>query len=218
MTERRIDEALENIWTSNEEDGNAKIERLNKKFGVEAASSLLDKMTHKGLVTIKDDIISLTGDGRIKSELIIRRHRLAERLLHDVLDIPSDRYETSACQFEHYVGDDVVASICTLLGHPDHCPHGRMIPKGDCCKKTSKDVKSLVTPLSNMQAGDEGKVVYIATNFHNRMDRISGIGIIPGKKVRVHQTMPSFVIQIGESQIALDDNIANNIFVRNKHN
>lgn len=217
MTERRIEEALENIWTSDDESDSARIENLNKKFGAEAATILLDKMCHDGLVTVDGEVANLTAEGKRQAELIIRRHRLAERLLHDVLDISSEKYESSACQFEHYVGDDVVASICTLLGHPNHCPHGRSIPEGDCCRKAHKDINPLVKPLSDMNAGDEGKVVYIASNYHDRMDHIINIGINPGSVVRVHQKMPSFVVQVGESQIALDDNIANNIFVRCKH-
>ncbi|MGR3317602.1 MAG: metal-dependent transcriptional regulator [Candidatus Anammoxibacter sp.] len=218
MTELKVEEALECLWTAEEQSVTMKIDSINEKFGIKSAHKLLHKMADDGFVQFDDDSkVDLTDTGREEAKLVIRRHRLAERLLHDVLDITSDEYESGACRFEHYVGDDVVASICILLGHPSSCPHGRAIPKGECCSKHPKDIKSLVLPLSKMNSGDTGKVVYISTEFHDRLDRISGIGILPGTKIKVHQKMPTLVIQIGETQVALDNNIASNIYMRRKH-
>ena len=214
MAEPKTEEMLECIWTAVEESGNIKIEKINERFGTKSAHKLLQKMVFDGFVKFDNNKVDLTDAGKKQAELVIRRHRLAERLLHDVLDMPSDQYEAGACQFEHFIGEDIVASICTLLGHPDRCPHGKVIPKGECCSKPQKDIKSLIVPLSRMEIGDYGKVVYITTKFHNRLDRVSDIGILPGVQIKLHQKFPSFVIQVGESQIALDNNIAQDIFVR----
>lgn len=218
MADRRIEEALENIWTSDDESGSANIENLKKKFGDEPTSNLLDKMKTNGLVSMKKDLVILTSEGKKQAELIIRRHRLAERLIHDVLNVSSEKYESSACQFEHYVGDDVVASICTLLGHPNHCPHGKAIPEGDCCRKAHTGLNPVIRPLSDMNIGESGKVLYFANSIIKEAADISSIGITPGIKIKVHQTEPSFMVEVGESQIALDDKIANNVFVRCKQN
>lgn len=217
MTKPRIEEALERVWTAEEEAGMVKTDALNERFGVESANKLLNEMNVEGLIKFDDERISLTHTGRKQAAMIIRRHRLAERLLHDVLEIHNDKFESIACQFEHYIGDDVVSSICTLLGHPNKCPHGKEIPKGDCCLQAKKDIKSIIIPLSDTRAGDSGRVVYIATHFHNRLDRISGIGILPGIELKVHQKLPTFIVQVGESQIALDNDIAKDIYIRRKH-
>ena len=66
---------------------------------------------------------------------LIRAHRLAEKLIHDVL---GGKFEDEACEFEHIASPKLVDSICTMLGHPKECPHGLPIPEGDCCKR-SKD-------------------------------------------------------------------------------
>lgn len=217
MTEPKIEEVLESIWTIEEESRKIDVDTINERFGAEFSNKLIQKMVSDGFIKLDNKTVTLTNAGKNQAKLVIRRHRLAERLLHDVLDISSEKYESSACQFEHYVGDDVIASICTLLGHPNSCPHGKLIPKGDCCSKPQKGIKSLIVPLCNMKSGDTGKVVYITTRFHHRLDRISGIGILPGTKIKVHQNLPTFVIQVGESQIALDNAIASDIFVRRKN-
>lgn len=217
MTERKIEEALEYFWVLKEEAGKIENAVIKEKFGEEYTDKLLERMSRDGFVELNGGGLNLTSNGEKQAELIVRRHRLAERLLHDVLDFTSDKYESSACQFEHYVGDDVVASICTLLGHPSACPHGKVIPKGECCEKAKKQIKSVVVPINQMRPGDKGKVVYITTKFHQRLDRISSIGILPGEKMTVIQKMPTFVVQIGESQIAFDNNIAGDIFIRIEH-
>lgn len=222
MSERKVEEVLEYIWVASEDTSGdvSEVERsaVNKRFGVEPASIILDKMRHEGHVVFNNGNISLTSTGTKQAEMVIRRHRLAERLLHDVLEYSSEDYESAACQFEHYVGDDVVASICILLGHPSNCPHGRAIPRGECCSKTKTEVTSLIVPLTEMRTGDKGKVVYITTKFHHRLDRISGIGILPGAQISIQQRTPTYVIQIGESQVALDHNIASGIYLRRQCN
>ncbi len=223
MTERKIEELLEYMWTTEEETGDIEKNIIEKKtiieqFGEEYTAKWLDKMEAEDLVKLQNGTVKFSSKGQIHAKMIIRRHRLAERLLHDVLDFSSDKYESSACKFEHFIGDDVVASICILLGHPRTCPHGKAIPRGDCCKKDNKAIKTLIAPLSEMKAGEKGKVVYISTKFHQRLDRVSGIGIMPGAIINVHQKHPTYVIQVGESQVAIDKNIASEIFVRLRHN
>lgn len=214
---QRGEEVLEYIWTLNEGVGEIKRSSVDERFGEATSSDLLEKVHSEGFVSIENGDISLTADGTRHAELVVRRHRLAERLMHDVLEYSSGEYESSACQFEHYVGDDVVRSICILLGHPESCPHGCIIPRGDCCRTTESEVSTLVTPITEMKTGDVGRVIYITTSFQHRLDRISGIGIMPGARISVLQRIPTFVIRVGESQVALDHNIASGIYVRSQH-
>ena len=125
-----------------------------------------------------------------------------------------DEFERSACQFEHFVNEEVIASICTLLGHPVVCPHGKKIPPGECCLSAKKDLEPVVSPLSKIKAGERARVVYITPKSHVSLDRLSSIGVIPGLKLTVHQRHPSLVIQYGETQLALDKDIAQDIYVR----
>ena len=178
---------------------------------------LLQKMAADGLIAIDGGgMVSLTDVGRTRGTRIVRRHRLAERLLVDVLDLGSEMMEQGACSFEHMVSQEVTDSICTLLGHPTTCPHGKPIPPGACCKRAARGVVPLVLPLADLPCGKEARVLYISTRHHDRLDRLAAMGLLPGVEIRLHQSRPSYVIQIGETTLAIDQSVAKDIFVRQK--
>ncbi len=215
MAETNQEEILELIWTI-EEEKNGKVEKdlLVKRTDVPSIEDVLNILTKEGYIKIIDSRVELTKKGRADAQLIIRRHRLAERLLNDVLAVNEETMDSSACKFEHFLDEEVTASICTLLGHPVSCPHGKAIPPGDCCEKASKEIVPFVMPLTDLRAGDKAKVSYIVTKYHERLDRLSSMGLLPGVQIRLHQRQPTYVIQMGETQIAIDDAIARDIYVR----
>jgi DtxR family Mn-dependent transcriptional regulator len=77
-----------------------------------------------------------------------------------------------------------------------------------------KTVRPLVTGLPNFELGTPARIVFIAPRFHDRMDKLAALGVIPGSEIRLHQRSPSYVIEVGETTIALDPEIAGEIFVR----
>ncbi len=212
-----IEEMLEYIWIAEEEHGKAKREFLYDKFGRKTTDNVLREMAEKGQTDLNDANIILTETGKNRAKQIIRRHRLAERLLHDVLEVSNETFERGACQFEHFVNEEIIASICTLLGHPSVCPHGKNIPPGDCCLSVRRALKPVVCPLSKINSGVRAKLVYITTSSHTSLDRLASMGVIPGIKLTVHQRYPSLVIQFGETELALDRDIAKDIYVRIIH-
>lgn len=215
MAESTQEEILELIWTIEEEE-NGKVEKdlLIKRVNLPSAENALKVLIQEGYVKIINSRAELTKKGREDARLIIRRHRLAERLLNDVLAVNEETMDSSACKFEHFLDEEVTTSICTLLGHPLSCPHGKAIPPGDCCGKTSKEIRPVVMPLTDLRSGDKAKVSYIVTKYHERLDRLSSMGLLPGVQIRLHQRQPTYVIQMGETQIALDNAIARDIYVR----
>jgi len=212
--EIQIEEMLEYIWILEEDHGRVERTLIDDKFGNEIAKIYLDKMIEKKLINFSDSRIVFTDNGRRRTEMIIRRHRIAERLLNDVLEMGRDEFERGACQFEHFVNEEIIASICTLLGHPAVCPHGKKIPPGDCCKSTRRNLGPVINPLSDIKPGERVKVIYITTKSHASLDRLSSIGVVPGLELTIHQQYPSIIIQYGETQLALDKDVARNIFVR----
>ncbi len=205
--EIQIEEMLEYIWILEENDGKAKSVRMDEKFGGDIANSYLTEMVEKQLIKLHNSEIAFTETGKKRAMLIIRRHRIAERLLNDVLEMRGDEFDRGACQFEHFVNEEIIASICTLLGHPAVCPHGKKIPQGECCLSAKKNLEPVISPLSSIKAGKRVKVVYISTKSHASLDRLSGIGVIPGLELTIHQKFPSMIIQYGETQLALDNDI-----------
>ncbi len=75
-------------------------------------------------------------------------------------------------------------------------------------------MKPLVIPLDELGLGEEGRIVFIAPKSHQRLDRLSTLGIVPGSIVRMHQKNPSHVLQIGETTLALDKDIVKDIYVK----
>jgi DtxR family Mn-dependent transcriptional regulator len=167
-----------------------------------------------GLVRVEADRVTLTETGKVRARGVIRRHRLAERLFRDLLDLSEGAAESQACEFEHILSPEATDSVCTLLGHPPTCPHGRPIPPGPCCSTAQQNVRSLVTGLRHFPLGATGRIVFIAPKFHDRMDRLASLGVIPGSQIRLHQRSPSYVIEVGETTIALDGEIAGEIYVK----
>jgi DtxR family Mn-dependent transcriptional regulator len=75
-------------------------------------------------------------------------------------------------------------------------------------------VRPLVTGLKSFELGATARIVFIAPKFHDRMDRLAALGVIPGSTIRLHQRSPSYVIEVGETTIALDPEIAGEIYVK----
>lgn len=212
MRREELDEHLETLWhlSENEESDIDSFRRHTKGAFDE---EILETLKKGDYITLDGDKIQLTNKGYACGEQIIRRHRLAERLLTDILGMESGDIETGACEFEHILAPELVESICTLLGHPRECPHGGKIPEGECCRQVRKTLSSAVVPLSEVRVGEEVKVAYINTRSNSRMHKLSHFGIVPGTFVSVHQRYPSFVIICGNSQIALEEGIAQEIYV-----
>ncbi len=173
-------------------------------------AEVIKELEESGLVEIKDGKLSLTERGRERAEKIVRLHRLAERLLSDILGIKD--VEEHACKFEHLIDDEAEEAICTLLGHPQVCPHGRKIPQGHCCIEKETEVERVIYRLSELSPGEEAEVKYtVADDRETRM--LISAGIIPGVKIKVIRVYPAFVIQIENTQFALDKKLAESIYV-----
>lgn len=124
--------------------------RLAERFQVSAptVTATLRRMTRDGLITADNrKEVRLTSNGLKAANNIVRRHRLAERLLTDVLRIPWHAAHREACSLEHGISDRVMESLYDALGKPATCPHGNPIPMAD----TLLTLKGV--PLDTVPAG-----------------------------------------------------------------
>jgi DtxR family Mn-dependent transcriptional regulator len=213
MEQDRIDEALELLWKLDEE-GDCALQRFKQNANDQNVEKLITTLQGKGFVVVADDKINLTENGGVLAKNVVRRHRLAERLFTDVFDLPNTTADEDACRFEHILSEELTDSVCTFLGHPPLCPHGKPIPRGECCKKYSTDMKPLVGRLVDFEVGQSGKIVFITPSEASRIGRLSSIGIIPGTIIRLIQRRPSIVLQVDETTIAIDPDLAREIFVK----
>ncbi len=210
---RESDEVLQALYSLEEEETYPASEEV-LLARAKVAGQALEEALAAGLVAKEASGVVFAGDGREQAGKLARRHRLAERLLHDILCINDELTETTACEWEHRLQTEVTESICTLLGHPQTCPHGKPIHPGRCCTAKRREVGPAVEALSEFRPGEGGTVAYVRTTSHAVFDQISTFGIVPGTYVHVHQAWPSFMILVGETQLGLDRETAETIFVR----
>jgi DtxR family Mn-dependent transcriptional regulator len=206
----RAEEAMEALWIASHEDAK---DSLNIK---ELDNKAINDLLKTDLVSQNGDMIKLTEAGLPKAENVVRRHRLAERLLTDVLGTSKDEstMHEKACKFEHLLDHGLDDSICTLLGHPKICPHGKLIPPGKCCTGQETRVTTVISPLSQLTPGQRGKVAYIYATQTGKLQKLMAMGILPGAPLTLLQSFPSYIFATGETQFAIDKDIAEAIYVR----
>lgn len=213
LSSQQIDDLLEEIWLRKEENKES-ISDLLELTKEKDADITLRIMAKKGLIFFEGEKIKFQEEGQKRAQQIIRRHRLAECLLYNIFDVSKRQMETSACHFEHILSVEVTDSICTFLGHPPLCPHNKPIPRGSCCAKFQTEIKPLVKPLTELRIGEKGQIVFINPKHHDHFDRLSTFGVVPGSQVLLHQRHPSYVIKCGETELAMEEKLAREIYVK----
>jgi DtxR family Mn-dependent transcriptional regulator len=203
------EEILEALWIKTREE-NTPV-NAEEFRGRQALAHLIEL----GLVVpAGDGALSLTDRGLPEARSVVRRHRLAERLLYDVLGTRDRVMHNKACKFEHLLDKGLDENICVLLGHPKVCPHNKPIPPGRCCQQALTKPHKLVSPLSELKPGQQGVVAYLYAPQADKLQKLMAMGILPGAPITLVQTFPSYVFQAGNSQFATDREIGDAIYVR----
>jgi len=208
---RLFEEILEAIWMCGEQNKN-RIEEIREICHVQVEDNILENMQKEELITFDGPHIYMTGKAKEISKGLIRRKRLGETLLEQVLDIKGGRADKIVCEFEHAVVPEVEESICVLLGHPTECPHGHKIPEGACCIEGKNSIDRKVDRITNMEIGEKIKIAYIKPESHDELHKLLNLGIKPGAVIEIHQKRPTFIIRYDNTEIAMDSNIAKDIY------
>lgn len=211
LTER-AEEILEAMWIAVEEEGGAFYDP--EKMGVSSDDPACRELTANTLVEIRQGMLYFRPEGREQGRITIRRHRLAERLMMDVFNIKGEEGDSKACEFEHLLNEGVDVKLCTMLNHPDTCPHGKPIPPGECCSAARHAGDRGVVPLTECKSGHEGEIAYIQTNDSVKMQKLMAMGVLPGNRIKLVQAFPSYIFRVGFSEFAIDSALAREIFVR----
>ncbi|UDY34624.1 metal-dependent transcriptional regulator [Dermatobacter hominis] len=124
-----FEEYCEAIWELREDDIDVIQARIAERLEVSrpAVSEMIRRMEHEGLIDVGANI-TLTTTGRTLAERVVRRHRLAERFLTDMLGLSWADAHTEAGKWEHVISDPVEQALTRVLGDPTTCPHGNPIP------------------------------------------------------------------------------------------
>jgi DtxR family Mn-dependent transcriptional regulator len=210
--QRIYEEILEAVWKA-DEDGDSSVEAVRAICPAEVLDENLDGLEKQQLITREGSNVILTYEGRNEAKGVVRRHRLAETLFATILNLDAEKREEIACEVEHTLLPEVEEAICTLLGHPTVCPDGKPIAPGRCCTTGRMVTSPVVTNLTNLGPGERGRITYIKPKRHDRLHRLTSFGLTPGTIIELHQRSPSYCIRYEGTEIAVNKDVAEDIYV-----
>ena len=208
-----VEEYLETIFALEEEGIPVIQARLAERLGKAApsVSEMLDRLEGDGLITRSSRRITMTAEGNALAEGVVRKHRLAERLLVDIIGLDWDKAHIEAGRWEHVISDDVEARLVVLLGNPTTCPHGNPIPGATPDGPAQRR-------LAEAQPGDHVRLVRITESVEHEAESLTYLGdqgLTPGTTVVVQSRAPdgTLTLILGDSAIALGPAMTERMFV-----
>ena len=176
---------------------------------VEAAIS---DLRTRGLVAADPaDRIILTREGQRLAAGILRRHRLSERLLTDVLGLPWDRVHDGAMRLEHSLTPEAEARLESLLNHPETCPHGAPIPVPDMSPPPPA-----TRTLDRVLAGTQVRIEQVTEEDGALLRYLASLGLFPQARLTVEEVAPfggPLLIQVNGARYAIGRDVAAKILV-----
>ncbi len=185
-------------------------------------SQTVARMERDGLVTVEGDRhLQLTDDGLRLATRVMRKHRLAERLLTDVIGLEWELVHEEACRWEHVISETVERRLLELLGHPTESPYGNPIPGLD---ELGQDVVSEafmdgVESLSTAAGEEEGRVLVRRISEEMQKDEVlmsalRRVGALPDKTVTIVATADGVLVGSGGESAEIVPEAADHIFVK----
>ena len=191
-----VEEYLETMLALGEEGVPVIQARIAERLGRSApsVSEMLDRLTEDGYVAREGRRLLLTDSGRALAEKVVRKHRLAERLLVDVIGLEWSKVHREAGRWEHVISDDVEARLVELLGDPATCPHGNPIP-GSATPLPGVPTK----PLAEAGEGERVRLFRISEEVELNLGSLTLLdegGFIPGVVAKVGGRDPDGAVEV----------------------
>ena len=189
--------------------------RIVERLGVSApsVSETVKRLEREGYLTLDEDrVLHLTETGRAYATSMLRKHRLAEVLLVDVLKVPWPQVHDEACRLEHAISDNLERHLVELLGDPGTCPHGSPIPGSANIVETGPLQK-----LSTVPAGGSCVVRRIDEHLQtlvDRMQELEELRLLPGQEVVVDGPDDGqMLLSIDGVSVRVDAAVADEVYV-----
>lgn len=209
---------LSAIYKFKDENGETKAKKIAEKLGISnaAVTDMLRKLSKDKFIKYqKYKGISLTQNGEEYARNIVRRHRIWEVFLHQIVGMPWDKVHDEAHNLEHSASDDLINRMEEMLDFPEYDPHGDPIPSKEGIVPKQKKSVAL-----SMLAKNETGIVLRVNDFDNGfLKYISKIGIDLGKEIYVKNILSfdrSLVVRIDDKELNISGTIAANIFVERR--
>ena len=210
-----VEEYLEAMHSLKEEGTPVIQARIAERLGRSApsVSEMLDRLADDGYVRRHGRVVELTQKGSDLAEKVVRKHRLAERLLVDVIGLEWHKVHREAGRWEHVISDDVEARLVDLLGDPGTCPHGNPIPGSGAETAVVEE-----RPLAEVEPGTTVRLQRISEDVEIDMGSLAYLdehGFIPGATAVVTSRGPdgTLVLDLGASTVAFGSDLSRRLFV-----
>ncbi|MBA3604980.1 MAG: metal-dependent transcriptional regulator [Actinomycetota bacterium] len=197
-----FEEYCECIFELAEDDVDVIQARIAERLQVSrpAVSEMMRRMEHEGLISM-DGGISLTPDGVTLAERVVRRHRLAERFLTDILQLSWAEAHHEAGRWEHVMSESVEEALARLLGHPTTCPHGNPIPGSGYHEPDFR-------PLASLDVGGEFTVRRITEELEftpGLLEFLEASALQPGREGVITAASPdgTLTVEIGGRHVGV---------------
>ena len=208
-----VEEYLKVIFELEEEGVPVIRARLAERLGHSGptVTETVRRLVADGHLEVEDRALRLTAQGRERAEGVVRRHRLAERLLADVIGLEWAKVHQEAGRWEHVISDDVEARLVALLGDPATCPHGNPIPG-------SSRPRPRLAPLAEARAGQEVLLGRISETVEVDLDSLVYLDthrFRPGASATVKERAPDGTLTLlveGET-LAVSPGLAAQLFI-----
>ena len=210
-----IEEYLEAIYRLQEKSGAARTSDIVKMLEVVpgTVTNTVERLEKEGYVTHEPyKGVKLTGKGIKIALQVVRRHRLSERLLTDILHVEWEKVHDAACKLEHGITDEIIKPLEKTLRHPKTCPHGNPIPT-----KCGGIIEEKSQPLTELNEKEQGTIVKITEEKSDLLHYLRTLGLILGASVEVVEKAPFnglITIKVGVTSRSIRRAIASIIQVK----
>jgi len=186
-------------------------------------SQTVARMERDGLLTVEGDRhLELTDEGNRLATRVMRKHRLAERLLADVIGLDWELVHAEACRWEHVMSETVERRLVELLGHPTESPYGNPIPGLDELGELSEGESFMtdVEPLDRViEDGEDVRVIIRRISEEVQKDEpvmaaLRRVGALPDKVITVARGAGGVLLGSGGETAEIELDLASHLFVR----
>jgi len=206
---------LKTIYRLREIEEVASTGAIAKSLGLSkgAVTNSLSSLERQGLVRrepYKGTV--LTQKGKAVALRVLRKHRLAERLLTEIIGMPWEQVHDVACRLEHAITDDMVEALEKVLKSPQTCPHGNPVPS-----PTGRIHEEFNVPLSRLSVHEKAIVAKISDEKPDLLRYLASLGLVPGAHVEISEKAPfqgPLIVKVDRAQYALGQRVASAIRVK----
>jgi DtxR family Mn-dependent transcriptional regulator len=215
MITESVEEYLEAIYKLKEEGQPVALSTLAERLAISSVSAneMVRKLVELELVIYEPyKGVSLTPAGQALALAVIRRHRLWERFLTDVLGLSWDQVHEEACRLEHVTSPLVEERLAQFLSEPQTCPHGHPMPTVE-----GEMVVEAGCPLAELTAGQKARILRVPEGDDDLLRYLASLELEPQAIVQVEAVAPfqgPLTVQVGEARHVLGRELASQIVVR----